>query len=59
MANLQSQIDILAKAVVKEHISFEDYKVHNKGSVTLNEISNEVDVYDVIGDNITALMGGG
>ena len=55
MANLQSQIDILAKAIVKEHIGFEEYKVNNKGSVTLSEISRKVNAYDNKGVD----MGGG
>ena len=58
MANLQSQIDILAKAVVKEHISFEEYKNENKGSVSLTEISRDAKVYNSVGDEIVKTGGG-
>ena len=58
MANLQSQIDILAKAVVKEHIKLEDYKNENKGSVSLSRVSNKVDVYNNKGE-ASELWGGG
>ena len=56
MANLQSQIDILAKAVIKEHINIEDYKEKNKGTVSLEKVSNKVDVYNYKG---VATGGGG
>lgn len=58
MANLQSQIDILAKAVVKEHINLENYKEENKSSVTLKRVNNEVDIYDHKGVAIE-INGGG
>lgn len=59
MANLQSQIDILAKAIVKEHIGFEEYKENNKGSITLTEISRNAKVYNAIGDEINEVDEGG
>ena len=57
MANLQSQIDILAKAVVKEHINFEDYKVNNKDTITLERVNNEIDIYNSTGE--VSKLGGG
>ena len=49
MANLQSQIDILAKAVVKEHIKLEEYKEENKGSVSLSKVERNANTYDYKG----------
>lgn len=59
MANLQSQIDILAKAVVKEHIGFETFKENNKGSVSLTEVSRDAKVYNSAGKAIEVNEGGG
>ena len=44
MANLQSQIDILAKAVVNEHI-----KVSNLKTVSVSDVTSKIPVYDVGG----------
>ena len=44
MANLQSQIDILAKAVVNEHV-----RVSNLQSVSVSDVVSNVKVYDMGG----------
>ena len=59
MANLQSQIDILAKAVVNEHIGFEEYKEKNKVSVSLSEVNRNVKIYNSIGEISKINEGGG
>ena len=51
MANLQSQIDILAKAVVREHIILEEFinGSGNRNGVTLNEVTSSIAQYDTSG----------
>ena len=44
MANLQSQIDILAKAVVNEHI-----RVNNLQTVNVSDVTSKVVVYNMGG----------
>ena len=44
MANLQSQIDILAKAVVNEHV-----RVSNLQSVSVVDVTSTVPIYNMGG----------
>ena len=47
MANLQSQIDILAKAVVNEHV-----RVSNLQTVSVSDVTSKVPIYDMYGNEV-------
>ena len=50
MANLQSQIDILAKAVVNEHVKTENLKLTRKARVFKPKIYNGDSIFEQLED---------